>query len=102
VSQERSSDLLLDEIMTTNWHLLLQVNGLAGYGAGTTGGGSGTGVTVTSCSALTAAIAAAGVIKISGLLSGCGIMDVKSDTTILGVGTGSGKIHSLLLPLTQY
>ncbi|KAK6072752.1 FAD binding domain-containing protein [Seiridium cupressi] len=38
---------------------------LVGYGAGTTGGGSGSGTTVTSCSALETTIDAAGVIKIS-------------------------------------
>jgi pectate lyase len=70
------------------------VNGLVGYAAGTTGGGSGSGTTVTSCSALTAAIANAGVIKISGILSGCGVLDLKSSTTVLGVGSDSGKLTS--------
>jgi pectate lyase len=69
------------------------VNQLVGYGQGTTGGGSGQGVTVTSCSALKTAVASAGVIRISGTLSGCGIIDLKADTTVIGVGAGSGK-HS--------
>lgn len=67
------------------------INGLVGYAAGTTGGGSGSGTTVTSCAALAAAAANSGVIKISGILNGCGITDLKSDTTVLGVGSGSGK-----------
>ncbi|KAM0818366.1 putative Pectin lyase fold/virulence factor [Seiridium cardinale] len=56
---------------------------LLGYGAGTTGGDSGSGTTVTSSSALETAIDATGVIKISGVLDKCGILDVLSDTTII-------------------
>jgi pectate lyase len=66
------------------------VDELVGYGAGTTGGGSGAGTTVTSCSALETAAAAGGVVKINGLLSGCGAILVASDTTVLGVGANSG------------
>ncbi|KAL3426738.1 pectate lyase a [Phlyctema vagabunda] len=67
-----------------------------GYGAGTTGGGSATAVTVTSCSALKAAVSgtASKVIKVSGLLKDCGIMDVGSNTSILGVGASSGASGS--------
>jgi pectate lyase len=61
-----------------------------GYGQGTTGGGSGSGTTVTSCSALSSAVAAGGVIRVNGILSGCGIIDVRGSTTILGVGANSG------------
>lgn len=63
---------------------------VVGYGAGTTGGGSGSGTTVTSCSALTTAAKNGGVIKVSGILSGCGIVDLKSSTTVTGVGANSG------------
>ncbi|KAF3353708.1 putative mannosyltransferase [Verticillium dahliae VDG1] len=63
---------------------------LVGYGAGTTGGGSGSGVTVTSCAALKTAIANAGVIRISGILSGCGRMDLLAGTSVIGVGASSG------------
>jgi len=63
---------------------------VVGYGAGTTGGGSGSGTTVTSCSTLTAAAKNGGVIKVSGILSGCGIVDLKSSTTVTGVGANSG------------
>lgn len=74
------------------------INGLVGYATGTTGGGTGTGTTVTSCSALAAAAAKSGVIRISGILDGCGITDLQSDTTVIGVGTASGKyttsVHS--------
>ena len=66
------------------------VNQLVGYGAGTTGGGSGSGTTVTSCSALTTALKSAGVIKISGTLSGCGTLKVLSNTSLIGVGANSG------------
>lgn len=67
------------------------VDALVGYGVGTTGGGSGTGTTVTSCSELEAAIANAGVITISGVLDGCGVLDLLSDTTVIGSGSGSGE-----------
>ncbi|KAI8623775.1 polysaccharide lyase family 1 protein [Xylariaceae sp. FL1651] len=63
---------------------------LQGYGAGTTGGGSGSGTTVTSCSALESAVGNGGVITISGVLDGCGIIDLGSDTTIIGSGSKSG------------
>ncbi|KAH8706301.1 pectin lyase fold/virulence factor [Ilyonectria robusta] len=63
---------------------------LVGYGDGTTGGGSGSGTTVTSCSELSSAIAAGGVITISGILSGCDILELASDTTIIGSGADSG------------
>lgn len=63
------------------------IDQLVGYGAGTTGGGSGSGTTVTSCSALTTAAKAGGVIKISGTLSGCGIVKLVSNTSVLGVGS---------------
>jgi pectate lyase len=66
------------------------VSQLVGYAAGVTGGGSGSGTTVTSCSALQSAVSAGGVIRINGFLSGCGIIDLESNTSILGVGSGSG------------
>lgn len=67
------------------------VDELVGFGAGTTGGGSGAGTTVTSCDELTAAAKVGGVIKINGMLTGCGVIrfDVPG-TSILGVGKGSG------------
>lgn len=66
------------------------VDELVGFGAGTTGGGSGAGTTVTSCAQLTAALKTGGVIKINGQLSGCGTLIVPSDTSLLGVGGSSG------------
>ncbi|KAK6497038.1 hypothetical protein TWF481_002016 [Arthrobotrys musiformis] len=71
------------------------INQLQGYGTGTSGGGSGSGITVTSCSALEAALSGTtgGVIRINGILSGCGTYRVPSDTTILGVGSNSGIIN---------
>lgn len=67
------------------------VNELVGFGAGTTGGGSGAGTTVTSCAGLTAAAKTGGVIKIKGTLTGCGVIrfDVPG-TSILGVGNDAG------------
>jgi pectate lyase len=67
-----------------------KVDELVGFAAGTTGGGSGAGTVVTSCAALTTAAKAGGVIKISGNLSGCGIVKLASDTSVLGVGANSG------------
>ncbi|GAP91594.1 putative pectate lyase B [Rosellinia necatrix] len=63
---------------------------LQGYGAGTTGGGSGSGTTVTSCSALSSAAAKGGAITVSGVLDGCGIVDLISSTTVTGSGSKSG------------
>ncbi|TRX91471.1 hypothetical protein FHL15_007695 [Xylaria flabelliformis] len=85
---------------------------LQGYGSGATGGGSGSGTTVTSCSALSSAAESGGVITISGVLDGCGsecsrsslasrhpkhlltrdiiVVDLVSDTTVLGSGSQSG------------
>lgn len=73
-----------------------QANGTAGgpigFGAGTTGGGSATPVTVTSCAELEAAIEGeeAKVVQIDGQLEGCGSLKVGSNTSIIGVGAGSG------------
>lgn len=67
-----------------------KVDELVGFAASTTGGGSGAGTTVTSCSALTTAAKAGGVIKISGTLTGCGIVKLVSDTSVLGVGSNAG------------
>lgn len=67
-----------------------QVDQLVGYGYGTTGG-SGAPVVVKSCSELKSALDKGGVIHIDGMLDGCDLMKVPSDTTILGVGSNSGK-----------
>ncbi|KAF3905081.1 hypothetical protein AA313_de0209418 [Arthrobotrys entomopaga] len=69
------------------------INQLVGFGAGATGGGSGSGITVTSCSALAAAAKNGGVIRVSGQLSGCGVIDLQSNTSLLGVGSNSGIIN---------
>jgi pectate lyase len=71
-----------------------KVDELVGFAAGTTGGGSGAGTTVTSCAALTTAAKAGGVIKISGNLSGCGIVKLVSNTSVLGVGSNAGLTDS--------
>jgi pectate lyase len=63
-----------------------------GFGAGTTGGGNATATTVTTLAAFTTAVAGDGakVVKVSGLLSLTGQVDIGSNTTVLGVGSGSG------------
>jgi pectate lyase len=66
------------------------VDELVGFGAAATGGGSGEGTTVTSCSEFESALETGGVIKVSGTLSGCGTLDVPGDTSIIGVGADSG------------
>ncbi|KAH8728574.1 pectin lyase fold/virulence factor, partial [Phaeosphaeriaceae sp. PMI808] len=71
-----------------------RVDELVGFGAGTTGGGSGSGITVTSCDALSTAAKAGGVIKVSGNLSGCGIIKLVGNTSILGVDSNSGLTDS--------
>lgn len=70
------------------------VDALVGYGAKATGGGSGSGTTVTSCSDFTTAAKAGGVIKISGVLDNCGVVDLVSDTSVIGVGAKSGFTNS--------
>ncbi|ROT37980.1 pectin lyase-like protein [Sodiomyces alkalinus F11] len=72
------------------------INQLVGFGAGTTGGGSGNGVTVTNCSQFRSAVANRGVIRVSGILNGCGHVDILSDTSIIGVGANSGFSNSSL------
>jgi pectate lyase len=61
-----------------------------GFAAGTTGGGNGASTTVTSCSALSSALKSGGNIVINGMLSDCGVLEVSSDTTVLGSGANSG------------
>jgi pectate lyase len=63
-----------------------------GFGAGTTGGGNAPPITVTSGSALISAMqsSSAAVIRISGMISISGMQDVRSNKTLLGVGSGSG------------
>ncbi|MEW1721999.1 polysaccharide lyase family 1 protein [Streptomyces sp. NPDC093109] len=63
-----------------------------GYAAGTTGGGSASAVTVTTLAAFKTAVTgtASKVVRVSGLISLSGQVDVGSNTTVLGVGSGSG------------
>ncbi|KAF2129411.1 polysaccharide lyase family 1 protein [Dothidotthia symphoricarpi CBS 119687] len=71
-----------------------KVDELVGFAAGTTGGGSGAGTTVASCAELTAAAKVGGVIKVKGALTGCGIIKLVDNTSILGVGTNAGLTDS--------
>src|SRR4051812_42187788 len=65
---------------------------LEGYGAGTTGGAGGSTTTVSSLSALTAAVKgdAAKTVRVSGTISLSGQIKVGSNTTVVGVGASSG------------
>ncbi|MFF4586168.1 polysaccharide lyase family 1 protein [Streptomyces sp. NPDC001388] len=63
-----------------------------GFGAGTTGGGSATAVTVSTPAAFKAAVtgSTAKVVKVDGLITLSGQVDIGSNTTVLGVGSSSG------------
>ncbi|MEW2399694.1 polysaccharide lyase family 1 protein [Streptomyces sp. NPDC046862] len=63
-----------------------------GFGAGTTGGGSASPVTVSTLSAFRTAVTgnAAKVVRVNGLISLSGQVDIGSNTTVLGVGSSSG------------
>ncbi|TLS46546.1 pectate lyase [Streptomyces montanus] len=63
-----------------------------GFGAGTTGGGNATPVTVSTLAAFKAAVTgnAAKVVRVSGLITLSGQVDIGSNTTVLGVGSSSG------------
>jgi pectate lyase len=66
------------------------VDELVGFAAGTTGGGPGAGTMVSDCAGLAAAAKKGGVIKIKGTLTGCGIVKIISNTSVLGVGSTAG------------
>ena len=55
------------------------------------GGGNASPTQVSTCSALEAALGATGpaVVTFSGTLSACGIIDIESDKTVLGVGSNA-------------
>ncbi|MGW1668342.1 pectate lyase family protein [Streptomyces sp. NPDC002324] len=63
-----------------------------GFGAGTTGGGGAAPVTVSTLAAFKAAVTGdtAKVVRVSGLISLSGQVDLGSNTTVLGVGSSSG------------
>ncbi|MFJ4788560.1 polysaccharide lyase family 1 protein [Streptomyces sp. NPDC088794] len=63
-----------------------------GFGAGTTGGGSATAVTVSTLDAFKSAVAGSTskVVRVNGLISLSGQVDIGSNTTVLGVGSASG------------
>ncbi|MFC6015374.1 family 16 glycoside hydrolase [Plantactinospora solaniradicis] len=65
--------------------------GWATQNGGTTGGGSAGSTTVTSASALTSAVgsSSAAVIRVSGTISCSGMLRVRSNKTILGVGSNA-------------
>jgi pectate lyase len=58
---------------------------LIGYGAKTTGGAGGAEKSVSSCADLKSAVTgnSAKIVKISGMLKGCGIIDIGSNTSVL-------------------
>ncbi|WP_416985240.1 pectate lyase family protein [Streptomyces sp. T028] len=63
-----------------------------GFGAGTTGGGSAAPVTVSTSAAFKSAVtgSTSKVVKVNGLISLSGQIDIGSNTTVLGVGSSSG------------
>ncbi|MET8944471.1 pectate lyase [Streptomyces sp. NPDC004542] len=63
-----------------------------GFGAGTTGGGSATAVTVSTLSAFQTAVtgSTAKVVKVNGSIALSGQVDIGANTTVLGVGSSSG------------
>ncbi|WP_215452027.1 polysaccharide lyase family 1 protein [Streptomyces sp. ATCC 21386] len=63
-----------------------------GFGAGTTGGGSAPAVTVSTLAAFRTAVTGntAKVVRVNGLISLSGQVDIGSNTTVLGVGSSSG------------
>ncbi|RZB19937.1 pectate lyase [Streptomyces sp. F001] len=63
-----------------------------GFGAGATGGGSATAVTVSTLDAFRSAVSgnAAKIVRVNGLISLSGQVDIGSNTTVLGVGSSSG------------
>ncbi|WP_326676628.1 pectate lyase family protein [Streptomyces sp. NBC_01237] len=63
-----------------------------GFGAGTTGGGSAPAVTVSTLAAFTAAVSGdtAKTVKVDGLITLSGQVDIGSNTTVLGVGSSAG------------
>lgn len=63
-----------------------------GFGAGTTGGGGATPVTVSTLAAFKTAVTggSAKVVRVNGLISLSGQVDIGSNTTVLGVGSSSG------------
>ena len=67
-------------------------DGFASLAGGTTGGAGGSTVTVNSLAALKTAAKAAGksTIKINGMITLTGQVDVTSDKTVVGVGANSG------------
>ncbi|MEV0738095.1 polysaccharide lyase family 1 protein [Streptomyces sp. NPDC050549] len=65
---------------------------LVGFGAGTTGGGSASAVTVSTLDAFKSAVtgSTSKVVKVNGLIPLSGQVDIGSNTTVLGVGSASG------------
>ncbi|MET9509731.1 pectate lyase [Streptomyces flavidovirens] len=63
-----------------------------GFGAGTTGGGSAAPVTVSTLAALRTAVSGDSpkTVRVSGLISLSGQVDIGSNTTVVGAGAGSG------------
>lgn len=73
-----------------------QAFGYATQNGGTTGGGNATPITVSDCTGLKNAVAgtSAAVIKFSNSISGCGVIDIGSNKSILGVGSNAAYLLS--------
>jgi pectate lyase len=73
---------------------------LEGYGASTTGG-SGPETVVKTCDQLREAAKKSGVIVVEGWINGCGIINVQSDTTVIGQKNYLGGLNEASLNLVN-
>ncbi|MEU0810834.1 pectate lyase [Streptomyces sp. NPDC005970] len=91
-AQGAPTDAATDTPATAASAAITAENSPIGFGAGTTGGGNASATTVSTLDAFKSAVASdsAKVVKVSGLISLSGQVDVGSNTTVLGVGSSSG------------
>ncbi|KIY69816.1 polysaccharide lyase family 1 protein [Cylindrobasidium torrendii FP15055 ss-10] len=68
------------------------VDELVGFGAGVTGGGDAQPLIISTCDELheEGKRDGAAVLQIETLLDGCGVLDIKSNKTVIGVGSNAG------------
>lgn len=91
-AQGAPTDAATDTSATAASAAITAENSPIGFGAGTTGGGNASATTVSTLDAFKSAVASdsAKVVKVSGLISLTGQVDIGSNTTVLGVGSSSG------------
>jgi len=90
------TSVLLACLSAVNGQANFNLVGYATLNGGTTGGGSAAPVTVTTCAALKTAVTGTtpAVVKISGSISGCGVIDIGSNKSILGIGSNAALLTS--------